>query len=1081
MSRVRSANQIILDILDFYRASVPNLSTNPGSVARDLLVDGPATQIARLYEELARVTGLQSLRLAIGADLDKLAQNFGATRRRGSKSTGPALITFATLEGDINVNQGDTITARNGSIFVATTSAVISAVQANRFRATASKFRADLDLAGITDEFAAEISTEASTPGVQGNISKFGLISTVITGVSNVTNVFAFGGGTAAEDDAQFRARVLAIFSGSNTGTALGYKSAVEQDPAVLDAIVIEPGDSLMTRDGTQVSIAEDGTRTVTSQGSGGKVDVLVFGTRLQEIIDSYVFQDLSNTGDVTSIDNDSVLGQIEGDSGKTVITKRLENIAAGILPSQPINNISTVSGSLSGPNFVEKTTDSLGRVTGNFDLIRDTGVFGGSPWGFDKLRWISDRIADFQEDATKAIFNSQDAISFTDILKIGKVTQNISVVNENSIVTASDRTKIQLAHFPVTNVTRVFNLSTGERYVVADQNPNGTGTTNEDGVITISGNSLPAINDVLQTDYTWVYNFDPSFDFDNKLIDSNPRDSADSIDWGFSNAVRREQASVVSTGSLLTVTVTHPISTVISVNTFATDSATVTTINGRLAVTVTAEVTNVISVLRTTDNSELFDTSKDDGSFSGFTVFLPTDSVAQFGDTVTVTYNAVDVFNISGVSGSSNGNVITLSTSASVLAGTVVECNYIANVSTILPATSLSSLPAIRSNNDFNTTAASAIGSQPTTHIYSVPGTIVQNLRQAPTPLGLTIAGSISEGVITVSGITFNRIADVVITATKDGLEQDLSSAIKGFLDLDSNQSVPSTVGIIRLVSMERVTTTTSLDVLSVNQTYDIKGHKLLNNNFVKSEAITDTSLTATEVGLPSTPDNLADPPDVGDRLRVTFYISTTSDTENVSFSRGGTLYTNKTFAIVDTIAISSGFTSGGSASATLTVTNNNQPLTGSRYQAVYDYLAPKINERITITSNFNKLIGDSTISVENTRPINADVLVKASTSIQVDITIKIVVTEEFINSSTIVLQNVQDTVTQTLGAQNLGAIVDSSDLVTAAGSVEGVDRVRVTFFNKTGETGSVLSIIAQKNESIVANNVVIESEERC
>lgn len=1080
MARVRSANQIILDILEFYRSAQPNLDTKPGAVARDLLVDGPATQIARLYEELARITGLQSLRLAVGTDLDKLSQNFGATRRRGSKSTGQALFTFSALSGDININQGDRITANNGAIFVVTTSTVVSSVQENRYRAIASKFRADLDFVGITDEFAVEVPVEASTSGVQGNISKYALNSTTIPSVSNVTNTFAFGGGSATEDDAQFRARVLAIFSGSNTGTALGYQNAVEQDPAVIDAIVIEPGDDLMTRDGTQVFEDEDGTRTVISEGSGGKVDVLVFGTRLQQVVDSFVFQDLSNTGDVTNIDNDFVLGQIEGDEDKTVTRRRLENVAAGVLPSQPINNISTVEGSLSGASFVEKSVDSLGRITGNYELIRDTGAFGGSPWGFDKLRWISDRISGFQEDATKSRFNGQDAISFTDVTEITAATQNISVVNENSTVNPSDRTEIQLAHAPITNVTRVFNLSTGERYVVADQNPNGDGTVNQDGIIKITGNTLPAINDVLQVDYVWVYSFDPNFDFDNRIVDTNPRDAEDSIDWGFSNAVRREQAIVTSSGSLLTVTVTHPISSVVDVNTFVTDSSAVTIVNGRLAVIVSVEVANVVSVLRTTDLAELYDTSKDDGSFSAFTIFLPTDTVAQFGDTVTVTYNAVDVFNVNGVSGSADSNIITLSSSASVTPGTIVECNYIANVSTILPATSLSSMPALRSGNAFNTTAASNIGTQPTTHVFSVPDVIVQNLRQAPTSLGLTISGSISPGVITVTGTTFDGIFDTVITATRDGLEQDLSSAIKDALGLDSNQSIPSNVQIVRLISMERVTTTTSLEVLEVNQTYDIKGYKLLDNSFVKSESIIDTGLSRTEIELPSTPDNVAEPPSVGDRLRVTFYISTTSDTENVSFSRGGTLYTNKIFAIVDSMVISSGFTSGASSSATLTVINNNQPITGSRYQATYDYIAPKINERITITSNFNKVIGDATIAVENTRPINADVLVKAAFPVEVDVTMLVVVTTEFVNSETIVLQNVRDAVTQTLNAQQLGTTVDSSDLIRAAANVEGVDRVRTTFFNKTGETGSVLSIVAQRNEFIVANNVIVESEER-
>lgn len=1076
MARIRSQNEIISNLLDFFRVAQPSLDTKPGSVARDLLVEGVSAQLARLYDELNRVSTLQSLRLALGIDLDRLGDNFGIKRRRGSKSTGPALFTFNSLDADISITKGETSTARNGATFNSLSSTVISSVLASQYKATAARFRSDLDFVGITDQFAVEVLVEATAAGVQGNISKYSLSSTAIAGINHVTNVVPFGGGRAVEDDASFKNRILAVFSGANTGTTLGYSNAVQSDPAVIDAIVIKPGDPLMTRDGTQVFVAEDGTRTVISEGTGGKVDVLIFGVRLQEVLDSFIYRDLSNTGDPTNIKNDFVLGQIAADAGKTVTRKRLDNIEDGILPNQPVNNIVEVSATISGANFVEKSTDSLGRVTGNYELVRDTGAFGGSPWGYDRLRWINNKIEDFPEDKTKQTFNGQDSLGFPDVLEITGVTQNIPIVNENSNVTSSNRSIIQLAHFPVSNVTRVFNVTTGERYVVANQNTDG-GTANSTGRITISGRSLPAVSDTLQVDYTWVFSYDPYFDFDNRLTNSNPRSVRDSVDWGFSNAVRRERATLVASGAFLNITTNHPISSVISVNVFVSESEVVSLVSGRLAVAVAATISNVVSVKRDADGAELWNTNKADGTFSGLTIFIPTDSAAEFNDSVTVVYNAIDVFNAT-TPGSFNANSITIVPSATATAGTLVECNYIASINTILPSTLLPSLPAIRSGNTFATTGASGVGSQPTTHIFSDTGLVLSNLRQAPTNLGLTIAGSISPGIITVGGTSITSVVDAVFTVATAGLKQDLSTALKAALSLSSKTSVPSNVRIARIAKVEKVTTTSSFDVLSSDQEYDLKGYHLFDNTYVKEESVADDSLKVTEFVLPSTPDNTENAPVSGNRLRVTFYYTTSSDSENVSFSKSGTLYTNKRFAIVNTIAISSGFTSGGSSVATLTVSNLNQPATRSRYKVLYDYLAPKTNERINIRFNIDRLITDSTFAIENARPLNADVLVKASTPVLVDVTMKIDVTEEFINSSAIVLQNVQDAVTTALNATALNTKVDGSDLVNQAYTVTGVDSARIIFFNTFDESGSVLSIQAEKNEFIRANTVTIELE---
>jgi len=1080
MAQIRSQNEIVLSLLDFFRAAQPDLDTKPGQVSRDVLVDGVAIQLARLYEELQRNAALSSLRLALGSDLDRLASNYGAVRKRGTKSAGPALFTFEEIVADIGINSGNIVTARNGATFIVSTNAVVSPVFVNSYRALATRYRADLDLVGITDEFAIEVQVEGTATGVQGNVSKYILVSTDIDGVSHVTNVTPFGGGSAPEDDATFRSRVLAIFSGANTGTALGYRNAVLSDPAVLDAIVIQPGDSLMVRDGTQVGTDSDGNTIVISEGTGGKVDIYVYGTRLLEVLDSYVYNDLSNTDDPTNTANDFVLGQIDGDELKTVTQRRLDNLQQGVLPAQPANNIVSVSGSISGANFVPKSVDSLGRISGNYELVVDTGAFGGSPWGFDKMRWISSYISNYPEDVTKGVFNGQDALSFPDVLEIGTITQNVSVVNENSTVSRSDRSSIQLKHSPMTNVTRVFNPTTGERYVVESQNPDGTGAINETGRIVISGSSLPAVSDTLQVDYTWMFHFDPWWDYDNGLTIRNPRTVNDSVDWGFSNAVRREQATLVSSGSVLLATVTHPISTVIDVNVFEEQNVSVSLVSGRLAIVVNNSVENVVGVVDAINGAELWNTSDDDGSFSGFTIFLPTDTSADFGDVVTAVYNAVDVYNVDGYQGSFNSNQITIVPSVTAVAGEIVEVNYLANVNIILPATPISSLPAIRSGNNFDTVVSSGVGNQPTTHLFSGSGVIEKNLRQAPSRLALAVAGSISSGVFTISGTTMVGVFDAVYTVGTEGLTLNLASALRRELGLASSASIPSNLSVARVVSVEKVDATINLDVLSVTHTYDTLGCALRDNSFVKDEAIINTALGTTEVTLPDTADNQSNEPQVGDRLRVTFYYTLTSDTENVSFSQSGTLRTEKIFAIIDSIAVSSGFSSTISQSATLTITNINQPTQGTRYKSYYDYTAPQPNERITVRYNYNKLISDSTLNIENTRPITADVLGKASFKVLVDVTMNIVVTTSFENNSEIVKQNVQNAVSSALTATQLGTTVDSSDLVVVAQQIDGVDRARILFFNKADEAGTVLSITAAKNEFLVANDVIVTVETR-
>lgn len=723
MVTIRSVNEIILNLIDYFRVAQPDLDTKPGTVARDLMVDGPASALSLLYDQLSNVSQLQSIRLVVGSDLDNLAKNFGLIRKQATPSNGVALLTFSAINAAININQGSIIVANNGFSFSVQTGLAVVPTSLNYYRSIASKFSAQLALAGITDQYAVEVTVVATTPGTSGNIGSYSLSRTTIAGVSNVTNVNPFSGGTDQENDAAFRNRILASFSGSSVGTQLGYLNTALSTTGVSDAYVVEPGDPLMTRDGT-VSEVVNGVLTVVSEGSGGKVDVVVLGNNLVQNTDTFIYQDKSNNNDPTNSKNNFVLGQIASNAGLTVNQKRVTDIANRTLPSQPVDQLLTVTGSQSGGNFATKTVDQYGRVLGNFTLLKDTGVYAGSPFGFDTFAWISNQITDFSEALIKGQYNGQDPLTYTDVQVISQVRQSLGITNENSTVT-TNRSIIQLLHTPATNVTRVFNVTTGERYVITNQNFDNTGTYNTTGRIQISGNTLPSPSDGLQVDYSWIVNYDPYSDFDGLYHTNNPRSVTDSVDWGLSNGVKNEEVLFArsSGNNFFQGTTSLPIDSVITAKTFLEVDGYVQTVAsgvfiGRLSVVLTNlanPTTTVDSIILKNGNAEVFNTPQGNSNVSNAvaivgiqilnntTIILPTDTTAQSGQYVTCFLNSADVFLANRGQGSSSGFQITIpSSQINTLANNIVlRVTYLSSVSDLF-SSSMTSLPASRAGNGY-------------------------------------------------------------------------------------------------------------------------------------------------------------------------------------------------------------------------------------------------------------------------------------------------------------------------------------------------------------------------------------------
>lgn len=1370
MVTIRSVNEIILSLIDYHKLSQPDLDTKPGTVARDLMIDGPASQLALLYDQMSSVSTQQSMRLVIGSDLDKLAKNFGVIRKQSTPATGVAILTFASINAPIPINKGNLVIASNGFSYSIASGISVTPGTANFYRSVASKYRDQLDAAGISDQYAVEVTVVSTTPGSAGNIGSLSLSRTDVTGVSNVTNINPFTGGTDQENDSNFRNRVLSSFSGSSVGTALGYLNTALSTVGVSDAAVIEPGDPLMTRDGTVVSIAADGTRTIVSEGSGGKVDIVVLGSSLVQNSETFIYRDKSNSNDPTSSKNDVVIGQIAGDANKTINRRRIDNIKSGQLPAQPVNELLSVTGSISGSNFIAKSVDAYGRVSGNFELIKDTGVYGGSPFGFDTFHWVSNKISLFSEDRLKNQFNSQDPTTFVGILEIPKAQQSMSITNENSTVT-SNRSIIQLIHTPATNVTRVLNVNTGERYIITNQNYDNTGVYNTTGRIQISGNTLPSTSDLLQVDYNWIVDFDQYSDYDGLVQTDNPRDVTDSVDWGYSSAIKNERVTftLASGNNFFSGTTSHPVDTIVSADLFAEADGQVTlqtagTFINRLTVVLEhlpADVSSVDKVTLKNSNIEIYNTDQANGLFTVstevvgiqilyiLTVVLPTDTVAVPGDTVTVTMNRSDVFNSDATQGSSSGTQVTIPSASIDTTATSVTLlvTYIANVNDLFTS-SVNSLPASRagngyaqlnnnggsnfslanvsirenqivqqnlsnqyyvelsalsvnttvspekvvsvvrlsdgyelwSSNHIGTTAVSnagkyqlilsgfnnpAIGDrvlviyyatdirrfQPFSFANDVIKTFVKkialvppvnnrfqvslssfsnatgltfsvieatnnnvlfsgtdgvlaansdgtasftsasvvfgtqadlihkklkivtpvsgntdvsndgvydiqafdqgsntmligqtlanitadqisvvrvldgkevwnysgvidlannrvtfpvtpaisagdtvfvmlynytNLRKSPTRINSsTVDQVVNPGIITISGMTLAKADSVVFTATSTSLKQNLSEALRKALSLSTVTAIPSNVRIAKVIKAEKVQTASSSDdtVLKVLATYDVVGSTIKNNLLYSTEMNANPSLQNLEFVLPETANNTLNTspvnlPTIGDKIRVTFYYVNDNDSENLSYTNNGTLYTNKKFAIINKIYISSGFKA--SQSTRFTATSFTQPGVGNKYTVFYDYTAPKANERIVLSYNTNKLIGDVTLNVEETRPINADVLVRQASLVKLDLTINVVIDSAYATSATNVVQNLRSALISAMTTSNLGEVIDSPTLINVAQAVSGIARARVLYFNKTGQLGTVVKVQAQADEYFAANLITINTETR-
>lgn len=200
---------------------------------------------------------------------EKLANNFGVTRRDGRRATGEA--TFYTKRrppASVPIEIGQPIIG-GGVEFQTTASSEISL-------STIASF-----FSPTTGRYAVRVAIQAVEAGEAGNIA-IGQITGIENGPEglSVTNEAATFGGTDEESNLDLATRAIGVLSSVDSGTTQGYRQVATDVPGVEEVRVVYAGNELMQRD----------FDPTTGLHRGGKVDVWVRGENMATVTDTFAF-----------------------------------------------------------------------------------------------------------------------------------------------------------------------------------------------------------------------------------------------------------------------------------------------------------------------------------------------------------------------------------------------------------------------------------------------------------------------------------------------------------------------------------------------------------------------------------------------------------------------------------------------------------------------------------------------------------------------------------------------------------------------------------------------------------------------
>ena len=333
---IRTLTDIINSAVSFIQLQIPSLSLLTGTVARDVMVESPAQEFANVYTELQRLENIQTFTdptQFTTTEMAAAATNVGLSPLTATASTG--LVTFRanTLTSNITIGVNTTSSTSPTTLNPATVSFQVTS-GGTMFASNASAY-----LNPITGLYELTLPVQSTGTGSSANVAA-GTITTLlqaVPGITSVTNALPTSGGTNAETNTALAARIVLKLSGNNVGTRSGIKSLVSTNSAVVDSLIISPGDPLLTRD-----------------QFGNSVNVVIQGQTLTQVSDIQTY----HTGTLTYVMYQQPVNAVISITG--IVGGNSHNFIAGVDYSVFIDYTSVYEGSVRATSSITFTPGIL-------------------------------------------------------------------------------------------------------------------------------------------------------------------------------------------------------------------------------------------------------------------------------------------------------------------------------------------------------------------------------------------------------------------------------------------------------------------------------------------------------------------------------------------------------------------------------------------------------------------------------------------------------------------------------------------------------------------------------------------------
>ena len=260
--QVKTRAELIQDLAAAVKNRDRSIETGFGPV-KDIVIDPVSLVLRELYLQVKHVFDVQFLKnaaLMSIEELDLLGESLGIKRKGAIAAVGSVFfLTSNKPVTDITIPAG---------FPVATATNVVGAVSFQSFVTTRTTtfFAASSDAFFNPDSgfFEFEIPIRALTPGTNGNVAS-GTVKTLqrqVPGIAAVINKSATSGGRDLETNAEYARRIRLALLGTDRGTVDGLRRFGLNDERVVDALVVQSGEPLLTR----------------TESVAGAIDVYIFG-----------------------------------------------------------------------------------------------------------------------------------------------------------------------------------------------------------------------------------------------------------------------------------------------------------------------------------------------------------------------------------------------------------------------------------------------------------------------------------------------------------------------------------------------------------------------------------------------------------------------------------------------------------------------------------------------------------------------------------------------------------------------------------------------------------------------------------